>query len=193
MTRYGFAINLHRCIGCRTCTISCKMENNVAEGVQRIRVLNNQDELFYDMPEGEYPNLSFEWRPTPCQHCDAPPCVAACPHGATWKREDGIVVVDKEICDGCGSCIAACPYGARQMDEAKGKVDKCSLCTHRLDEGVAATMCQLCCPNRAILTGDVDDPSSAIAQVIAEYAAEANDAGFSTGSNVYYYNSVRRA
>ena len=158
MTTYGFAINLHRCIGCRTCAIACKMENAVPDGLMRMRVLNDEERLVYDVPTGEYPALSMTWTPVPCQHCDKPACVAACPNDATEKRPDGIVVVDKEACIGCGACVEACPYGARQIDEAAKTVEKCSLCAHRLDAGLGTTLCQIACPGRAIVVGDLDDP-----------------------------------
>ena len=189
--KYGFAINLHRRIGCRTCTVACKMEHRLSENIQRIRVLNDAGETTYDVPVGEYPNgLSFTWRPVPCQHCDNPVCVEVCPAGATYKREDGIVVVDEEACIGCGQCVAACPYGARQIDPVTPVVQKCSLCFHRLDNGIETTMCQLTCPNRAITVGDLDDPESAVSKLIAQYGGEQWMAEEGTGPNVYYFDSV---
>lgn len=189
--KYGFAINLHRCIGCRTCTVACKMEHRLSENIQRIRVLNDAGETTYDVPVGEYPNgLAFTWRPVPCQHCDNPVCVEVCPASATYKREDGIVVVDEEACIGCGQCVAACPYGARQIDPVTPVVQKCSLCFHRLDNGIETTMCQLTCPNRAITVGDLDDPGSDVSKLIAQYGGEQWMAEAGTSPNVYYFDSV---
>lgn len=190
MTKYGFAINLHRCIGCRTCTISCKMENVVAAGLQRIRVLNAAEETTYDVATGDYPNVKLEWTPVPCQHCDEPPCIAVCPVAATSKREDGIVVVDVDLCIGCGLCVDACPYGSRQMDETALKVDKCELCRHRLDAGIGTTMCQITCPNRAIVVGDLDDPESEVAKIVAENETKLLKPEKGTAPNVHYWYSV---
>lgn len=190
MTKYGFAINLHRCIGCRTCSISCKMENNVADGLMRMRVLNDEEKLVYDVPTGTYPNLSMTWTPVSCQHCDEAPCVAVCPTGATAKREDGIVTIDKETCIGCKSCMEACPYDARMFDEETNTVDKCSLCVHRLDAGLKTTMCQIACPGRAITVGDLDDPESEIAKIVAERTTSRLLEDKGTGPQVYYWNSL---
>lgn len=190
MTKYGFAINLHRCIGCRTCTISCKMENNVAVGLQRMRVINAAGTTTYDVPTGDFPSLAFDWTPVPCQHCDNPPCVPVCAVEATYKREDGIVAVDIEKCIGCGKCVDACPYGARELDKAAEKVSKCTLCSHRLDGGLETTMCQICCPNRAIVAGDLDDPKSAVAKIVAKNETVLLKPEAKTGPNVHYWYSV---
>lgn len=190
MTKYGFAINLHRCIGCRTCSISCKMENAVANGLLRIRVLNDEEKAVYDIPTGTYPELTMTWTPVPCQHCDTAPCVAACPNGATEKRIDGIVTIDKEKCIGCKACMEACPYDARQYDEETSTVDKCTLCAHRLDAGLGTTMCQIACPGRAIVVGDIDDPESEIAHVIADNETIHLLEEEGTGPQAYYWNSL---
>ena len=192
MTKYGFAINLFRCIGCRTCTISCKMENHLADGVQRVHVLNDEGTLTLDTPSGTYPDLSFTWRPVPCQQCDNPACIDVCPvEGATYKRDDGVVVVDKDACIGCGSCVEACPYGARTLDPETSIVDKCDMCLHRLTNGVDRTMCALCCPNRAITAGDLDDPDSEVSKLVASFETEQYLVDEGTGPNVYYYRSVK--
>ena len=192
MTKYGFAINLHRCIGCRTCAIGCKMENNVAAGNMRMRVLNDDEALVYDVPTGDYPALAQSWTPVPCQHCDNPPCVEACPTGASTKREDGLVLVDADECIGCEACVKACPYNARAIDPDTNVADTCTLCEHRLYGGETTTFCELACPGRAITSGDLDDPDSAVAKIVAEQETWRllEDAG--TGPNVYYWNSVRK-
>lgn len=190
MTTYGFAINLFRCIGCRTCTVSCKMENHVADDIQRIHVLNDEGTTTLDTPSGMYPKVSFTWMPVPCQHCSTPSCIDVCPVGATYKRDDGVVVVDKDTCIGCGSCVSACPYGARSLDPEANVADKCELCIHRLSNGESKTMCQLCCPNRAITVGDLDDPDSDISKIISKYETEHYLEDKGTNPNVYYYRSV---
>lgn len=192
MTKYGFAINLHRCIGCRTCSISCKMENGVADGTMRIRVLNDDEALTYDVPTGDYPNLTMTWTPVPCQHCDNAPCVEACPTGASTKHDNGLVLIDAGECIGCESCVKACPYGARSINPDTNVADKCTMCEHRLLNGESTTLCQLACPGRAIVAGDLDDPESEIAKIVAENETTRLLEESGTGPNVYYWNSVKK-
>ena len=129
--------------------------------------------------EGEYPDATMHIVPMLCMHCENPPCVEACPtEGATYKREDGIVVVDKEKCIGCKSCIMACPYGARYYREnedgyfgselneyeavmytamPQGRVDKCTFCVDRIDAGGNEPQaCVAACPAGARVFGDLE-------------------------------------
>ena len=105
MTRWAMVADLRRCVGCQTCTASCKHANATPPGVQWRRVL--------DMELGEYPDVQRAFVPVGCQHCDEPPCMEVCPTTATKKRADGIVTIDYDICIGCAYCAVACPYQAR--------------------------------------------------------------------------------
>ncbi len=115
MVRYGMVIDLSRCIGCRSCAVVCKMVNAQPPGTwwQRVETVGSEEHM---VPVGEYPNLSEVFLPVPCMHCENAPCVKVCPVGATWTREDGLVLVDFERCIGCRYCITACPYGVRQFN-----------------------------------------------------------------------------
>jgi len=106
--KWIMVIDLEKCVGCSACTIACKAENRTPPGVVYNPVL--EEEI------GDYPNVTRRWLPRPCQQCDDPPCVPVCPVNATWKREDGIIVIDYNACIGCRYCLAACPYGARYFD-----------------------------------------------------------------------------
>ncbi len=106
MTRYTMAIDLDSCIGCHSCAVVCKQENNVGLGTFYSKVLTIG-------PSGTYPDLEMYYLPVACQHCDNPQCVTVCPTGASYKREDGIVLVDHSKCIGCQYCVMACPYGVR--------------------------------------------------------------------------------
>ncbi len=102
-------IDLRKCVGCNSCTISCIAENHLPPGVVYRPVL--EEEI------GTFPNVSKRFLPRPCMHCDNPPCVDVCPVNATRKRDDGIVSIDYDKCIGCRYCITACPYSARTFDK----------------------------------------------------------------------------
>ncbi|MEX1071779.1 MAG: 4Fe-4S dicluster domain-containing protein, partial [Anaerolineales bacterium] len=101
-------IDLRKCIGCHACTIACVVENKLPPGVVYRPVMI--EEL------GTYPNVAMRFTPRPCMQCDEPPCVPVCPVNATYKDENGVVVVDYNQCIGCRYCVTACPYGARTFD-----------------------------------------------------------------------------
>lgn len=101
-------IDLQKCVGCKACTVSCVAENNLPPGVVYRPVV--EEEI------GEFPNVRKRFTPRPCMHCDNPPCTPVCPVSATYKRPDGIVVVDYDVCIGCRYCLTACPYNARTSD-----------------------------------------------------------------------------
>ena len=104
-------LNLHDCVGCGTCDIVCKIENEVPQGVCL------SDHVI--TMEGEFPKLKYGYRPVMCNHCDKPACAEVCPTGALHKDEYGLTVVDSDRCTSCGSCAKACPYGA--ITSAPGK------------------------------------------------------------------------
>ncbi|MDA8160122.1 MAG: 4Fe-4S dicluster domain-containing protein [Desulfobacteraceae bacterium] len=106
--RWGMVIDIRKCIGCSSCTVGCVMENKLPPGVVYRPVI--------DKEKGTYPNVERTFLPRPCMQCEDPACTPVCPVGATWKREDGIVVIDYDACIGCRYCLTACPYQARTFD-----------------------------------------------------------------------------
>ncbi len=110
MTKLTMIIDLSRCIGCWTCAVGCKAENDEPIGIWWNRILTNGGKEM-DTPSGTYPDISMSYMPINCQHCDNAPCVKVCPVGALRKREDGIVFLDWDRCIGCRYCLIACPYG----------------------------------------------------------------------------------
>lgn len=123
--RYGMLIDLRRCVGCQACTVACTIENQPPLGQFRTTV--NQ----YEVTQGQ--ESAFMMLPRLCNHCENPPCIPVCPTGATFQRQDGIVVVDSHWCVGCGYCVQACPYDARFINHDTNTADKCTFCAHRLE------------------------------------------------------------
>lgn len=205
MTRYGMLIDTKRCIACNTCTVGCKVENNLPEGMWYNRVVNVGGEN-PDSPSGKYTdgNLSMGAYTLACQHCSNPACVEVCPTGASWKDEEtGIVLIDSDSCIGCGSCMKACPYDVRQLQEGDpvsytgfdmggqgapehkaNVVEKCTFCAHRVVDG-ELPFCVTICPGRARVFGDLDDPDSDVSRLLRERENEQLLVEEGTEPNVY--------
>jgi len=146
-----------RCIGCHACTTACKSENEVPLSVTRTYV------KYVDV--GRFPQARRAFQVTRCNQCSDAPCVTACPTAAMHQRPDGIVDFDKSVCIGCKACIAACPYDAIFINPEDHSAEKCNFCAHRLDMGLEPA-CVVVCPTEAILVGDMQDPTSRVAQII---------------------------
>ncbi len=176
--RWGMLIDTAQCKpGCQDCVTACNKENGLSGGTaatdsQWIRKIELKD-----ISTGRELAL-----PMMCQHCEHPPCVDVCPTAASFKRADGIVLVDKHRCIGCRYCMMACPYKARSfvheplhdqnpdVPRGKGTVESCTLCVHRVDQGLQPA-CAETCPNKAILFGNLNDPESDIAKKVHSVAS----------------------
>ena len=156
--RYGFVIDQNRCIGCHACTVACKEEHNIAVGVNRTWVKY--------IEKGHYPDTRRHFAVLRCNHCDDAPCIEICPTVALFRRRDGIVDFDNERCIGCKSCMQACPYDALYIDPDRNTAAKCNFDASRVERGYKPA-CEVVCPTQAILSGDLDDPSSEISRRIA--------------------------
>lgn len=176
--KYGMLLDLKRCIGCHTCTITCKTENYTRPGIFWNQVITQE--------LGEYPSVSKYFLPRMCMQCENPSCVEVCPTGASLKRDDGVVTIDEEKCAGCKYCIVACPYGARYLnvdnggyygkellpnerigyqEHKVGVVTKCDFCLDRLERGEQPA-CVKSCIAEARIFGDLSDPESQISRLI---------------------------
>ena len=150
----AFYFDQTRCIGCYTCVVACKDWYDVPAGPASWRRVQT-------IERGKYPELFVAFLSTACYHCTEPACIAACPAGAISKRkEDGIVVVDREACigkDSCGLCLEACPYDAPQFGaEENAEVQKCNFCVERWSEG-KKPICVASCPTRALDAGPIEE------------------------------------
>ncbi|HEV7239836.1 MAG TPA: 4Fe-4S dicluster domain-containing protein [Thermoanaerobaculia bacterium] len=155
--QWGKVIDQTRCIGCHACSTACKSENAVPLGVNRTYV------KYVDI--GQFPTARRAFQVTRCNQCEHPPCVEACPTTAMYRRPDGIVDFDKNICIGCKACIAACPYDAIFINPEDHSAEKCNFCAHRLEVGLEPA-CVVVCPTEAILIGNLKDPESRVAKFV---------------------------
>src|ERR1700691_3979314 len=156
--KYGFVIDNRKCIGCHACTVACKTENQVPVGVNRTWVKY--------VEKGLFPNTRRVFQVTRCNHCEKPPCVTICPVTAMYQRKYGIVDFNSERCIGCKACMQACPYDSIYMDPDDGTAAKCHFCAHRTEVGLEPA-CVIVCPEHAIIAGDLSDPASEIAELLA--------------------------
>lgn len=145
---YALIVNTEDCVGCSACEVACKQEHNLSVGPRWIRV-------YPDSPREREGKLQLRYIVTHCMHCGRPPCRDICPVEAITKREDGIVLIDEELCTGCKACIEACPLGVVQFDEERGVAQKCDLCVQRLDKGLQPA-CVAACPSYCIYHGDIE-------------------------------------
>jgi tetrathionate reductase subunit B len=158
--RWGFVIEVKRCIDCKACMVACKVENQVPLGKHR-------NWIGHIGPTGAFPELGLKFEPGNCMHCENPPCERVCPTGATYRREDGLVLVDYDRCIGCRYCMQACPYDARYL-HTDGYVDKCTFCVHRLDAGQPPA-CVETCVGGSRHFGDLNDPNSEVSRLLATH------------------------
>src|SRR5512143_790464 len=159
--RWVMVIEPKNCIDCKACMVSCEIENQVPLGSHR-------NWIGQYGPTGTFPILGMKFEPGNCMHCENPPCERVCPTGATYRREDGLVLVDYDKCIGCKYCMMACPYDARYVNEEKQAVDKCTFCVHRLDAGLPPA-CVETCVGQARHFGDLNDPESEVSKLLATH------------------------
>jgi tetrathionate reductase subunit B len=177
--RWGMLIDTTKCAkGCDACVNACTKEHGLTEKVRdEVKPRWIRKVGLRDKQTGKEYSL-----PVMCQHCEKPPCVDVCPTEASFKRADGIVLVDKHICIGCRYCMMACPYKARSFvhetlenhkphtPRGKGTVESCTLCVYRVDKGLKPACVEACegTGHKAMLFGDMKDPNSEIHKLLKE-------------------------
>lgn len=204
---WGMVIDLSKCVGCDYCVFACQATNDTTDDMRwNIRIEDRT-------PTGEVFHLT-----RPCLHCHHAPCVHVCPVGATFNRDDGLVVMDYDKCIGCRYCQTACPYGAREFNwsertdvnskapewgrpevprRARGVVEKCTFCIHRIDAGLAQGLvpgedaqatpaCVNICPVNARYFGDLNNPNSTVAKIVANQPTLRLREDLGTDPSVYY-------
>jgi Fe-S-cluster-containing dehydrogenase component/formate-dependent nitrite reductase membrane component NrfD len=184
MTRLGFAIDHRACIGCHACTVACKMENDVPLGVFRTWVKY--------VEKGSFPEARRYFSVLRCNHCENAPCVTICPTRALFYRDNGVVDFDGGACIGCKACMQACPYDALYIDPGSRTAAKCHFCQHRLEVGLEPA-CVIVCPTHAIVAGDLDDPASEIARLVAREPTQVRAPEQGTRPKVLYVGAEQAA
>ncbi|GAB4162789.1 MAG: polysulfide reductase NrfD [Candidatus Promineifilaceae bacterium] len=174
---YGFVIDNRKCIGCHACSVACKSENEVPLTVNRTWVKY--------VETGIYPHSRRHFQVTRCNHCANPPCVRICPTEAMYQRADGIVEFDNRVCIGCKACLQACPYDAIYIDPDTHTAAKCHYCAHRTDIGLEPA-CVVVCPEHAIIAGDINDPDTEIAQLLARQPVTVRKPEQGTAPKLFY-------
>lgn len=170
-------IDLRRCIGCHTCEIVCKMENKVPLGVWPAWVKQ--------IEKGVYPKVRKSFLPLLCEHCDKPICVTVCPTNASFKREDGIVMINPHTCIGCRYCMAACPYAVRYLHPIQRIVQKCSFCSHRVDQRLKPA-CVEACATGARIFGNLLDPNDPATILKNTQSVQVIKPEMGTRPNIFY-------
>jgi len=209
--RWAMVVDLNKCAqkeGCSKCIEACHSVHNVPEsGEQAHRIQWIWKAPFanaFPSEQNEYQPAALEDAAVPlfCNHCDNPPCVRVCPTKATWKREDGIVMMDWHRCIGCRYCMAACPYGSRSFNwtdprprlarldpdfptRTKGVVEKCNFCEERLAKGELPA-CVKACPQEAMIFGDLGNGNSQVRQLLRSRYAIRRKPELGTKPEVFY-------
>jgi tetrathionate reductase subunit B len=205
--RYAFLIDTRACVGCGFCVKACKTENEVPyeapvtrTWVERYVSLKDGRTLI-DSPEGgrdgfvdsrirdeELKNEEIQkafFVPKLCNQCENPSCVQVCPVGATYQTSDGVVLVDRKWCIGCGYCIMACPYGVRFFHPVHKVADKCTFCYHRITRGLQPA-CVQACPHGARKFGNLKDPDDPVTRIIMSERVSVLKDEYGTKPQVFY-------
>jgi molybdopterin-containing oxidoreductase family iron-sulfur binding subunit len=208
--RWAMAIDFQKCRwdqGCNQCVQACKQAHNIPDIPEKAHEIKwiwkeQYSSVFPQQSQFVDPGITSHPLMLLCNHCSNPPCVRVCPTEATWKREDGIVMMDWHRCIGCRYCIAACPYDSRSFNfveprpdvvninpafptRTRGVVEKCNFCEERLAEGLSAA-CAEACLEHALIFGDLNNPASAIRTALSSRYALQRLPELGTGPAVYY-------
>ena len=175
--QFGMLVDLAKCIGCNACAVACKQENEVP-----LKKFNTWIESWDVEKEGRIARANVSHL---CNHCEDAPCVNVCPTGASYRTEEGVVLVDDGRCIGCKYCMAVCPYQVRWQKDDSGDVHKCTFCYHRTSNGLLPA-CAAACVTSARVFGDANDPESDISKRLAQADGEVMLEDMNLHPHVYY-------
>jgi Fe-S-cluster-containing dehydrogenase component len=206
-TRWVFLVDTQKCVGCGFCVKACKTENEVPYDVPVTRtwveryVVTKDGKSHIDTPLGGRDGYTTSkvrgedinpdditkafFVPKLCNQCDNPACVQVCPVGATYQTLDGVVLIDRTWCIGCGYCIMACPYGARFFHPVYKTAEKCTFCYHRIKKGMK-TACVQACPFGARRIGNLKDHDDPVTKTIMSQRVAILKDEYGTKPQVFY-------
>lgn len=205
--RWAFLVDTNKCVGCGLCVSACKQENEIPYDAPVTRtwveryVITKDGQTHIDSPMGgrdgfiddkirdeeidpDDINKAF-FVPKLCNQCENPACVQVCPVGATYQTSDGVVLIDRDWCIGCGYCIMACPYGVRFFHPEKKVADKCNFCYHRISKGMQPA-CVECCSFGARRIANLNDPDDPVANIIKTERVSVLKDEYGTKPHVFY-------
>ncbi len=210
--RWIFLVDTYKCVGCGMCVQACKKENEIPLEANVTRtwveryVITSDGQVHADSPKGALNGFTTQkidlnaagerkidegqieqgfFVPKLCNQCENPPCVQVCPVGATYKTPDGIVLVDRKWCIGCGYCIMGCPYGVRFFHPEYHVAEKCNFCYHRIHKGMQ-TACAFACPFGAREIGNLKDPNDPVTHTVMTQRVGVLKDEFGTKPQVFY-------
>lgn len=210
--RWVFLVDTYKCVGCGLCVTACKKENEVPFDANVTRtwveryVVTKDGKVHADTPKGGrdgFPTSKIDlgmgkieevksadidkafFVPKLCNQCENPACVQVCPVGATYQAEDGVVLVDRSWCIGCGYCVMGCPYGVRFFHPVHRTAEKCNFCYHRITKGLQPA-CVLACPFGARRIGNIKDPNDPVTKIIKTERVAVLKEEYGTKPQAYY-------
>lgn len=195
MARLSLLIDVTKCSGCHNCFLACRDEyyDNDYSPYSAPQPLEGQQWMqIKEIERGAYPKPKLDYIPLPCLHCEEAPCMAAAADEAVHRRADGIVLIDPVKSEGQRDIARACPYRVIFWNTELDIPQKCTLCAHRLDEGEKEPRCVEACPTGALAFGDIDDPDSDIAKLMAEKNVEVYHPEYGTSPLVNYVGIPKR-
>jgi len=188
VTRYGMVIDVNTCVGCYNCFLTCRDEyaGNDYPGYSAAQPMSGMNWMkVNEIERGQYPHVKVDHVPVTCAHCDSAACVTLDQTGAIYRREDGVVLIDPEKAKGNKGLVGLCPYRQIEWNEELQLAQKCTLCAHLLDKGDPEPRCVESCPSGALVFGDLDDPSSKVAALVAS-GTEVMHPEYAMGEKVTY-------
>ena len=193
--RYGIVVDVAKCTGCYNCVLACKDENceEAHPGYTAAQPMTGQFWMnVTEVERGAFPKVKLAHVPKTCGHCNNPACMSQAENGAVYKREDGIVIIDPEKAKGQKAIVNTCPHRVIYWNEALQLPQKCDMCAHLLDRGFAEPRCVEMCPTGALTFGDLNDPESEVAKLVAEKGPTSLRPEYGLKENVLYLNVPKK-